>query len=237
MAIIIDPSWNFKDALQAIYNRYAGYGVMSTGLRTAEIQKWGNVVGKSRAITGLSEFIRESGSKKNAANRLGMSTSTLKKIEVYFNNLPEIQGIPEEKKYDVALSFAGEDREYVEKVANLLKKQNISVFYDTFETSELWGKNLVDHLTEIYQEGSNFVVMFISESYKNKMWTNVERKAAFSKSITINRDYILPARFDDTEIPGLLPTVGYINLNDTDPDQLVSLIIEKLTKFGYFPKK
>ena len=33
-------------------------------------------------------------------------------------------------KYDIALSFAGEDREYVEKVATLLKENGVRVFYD-----------------------------------------------------------------------------------------------------------
>lgn len=46
--------------------------------------------------------------------------------------------------YDVALSFAGEDREYVEEVAIVLKRFGVRVFYDKFEETELWGKNLFD---------------------------------------------------------------------------------------------
>jgi len=36
-------------------------------------------------------------------------------------------------EYDVALSFAGEDRAYVEKVAKYLKEKDIKVFYDDCE--------------------------------------------------------------------------------------------------------
>jgi len=36
-------------------------------------------------------------------------------------------------EYDVALSFAGEDRAYVEKVAKYLKEKSIRVFYDKYE--------------------------------------------------------------------------------------------------------
>lgn len=54
-------------------------------------------------------------------------------------------------KYDVALSFAGEDREYVEQVANLLGSSGVKVFYDRFEEADLWGKNLYDYLIDIYQ--------------------------------------------------------------------------------------
>ena len=50
------------------------------------------------------------------------------------------------KKYKVALSFAGEDRDYVEKVASQLVAEGVTVFYDKFEEATLWGKNLFTHL-------------------------------------------------------------------------------------------
>ena len=37
-----------------------------------------------------------------------------------------------EYEYDVALSFAGEDRHHAEKLANLLKSGGYRVFYDNF---------------------------------------------------------------------------------------------------------
>ena len=59
--------------------------------------------------------------------------------------------------YEIALSFAGEDREYVDQVANLLKHDNIKVFYDIFEEANLWGKNLYDYLCDIYQNKKNYI--------------------------------------------------------------------------------
>ena len=41
-------------------------------------------------------------------------------------------------------------------------------------------------------------------------------------------EYILPARFDDTEIPGIRKTVGYIGLDEIGPEDLANLIIQKL---------
>ena len=55
-------------------------------------------------------------------------------------------------KYDVALSFAGEDREYVEDVALQLKGYGVRVFYDKFEEDKLWGKNLYDYLSDVYTQ-------------------------------------------------------------------------------------
>ena len=136
-------------------------------------------------------------------------------------------------KYDIALSFAGEDREYVDNVANLLKNNGISVFYDLFETADMWGKDLYQYLIDVYRNKALFSVVFISEAYKKKLWTrNVEMKAMQARAFEENKEYILPVRFDDTEIDGVLPTTGYIDLKEIDPEQLVSLIEKKLILAG-----
>lgn len=131
-------------------------------------------------------------------------------------------------EYDVALSFAGEDRSYVERVAKCLRQQGIKVFYDHFEESTLWGKNLYTHLSTIYKDKANYTVIFISKHYAQKLWTNHERESAQARAFTENKEYILPARFDATEIPGILNTVGYIDLNKRSPESFGSLIYYKI---------
>lgn len=133
-----------------------------------------------------------------------------------------------EYEYEIALSFAGEDRAYVEQVAAYLKQHKIKVFYDKYETIDLWGKNLYDHLQDIYKKKSKYVVVFISKHYAEKLWTNHERKSMQARAFEENEEYILPARFDNTEIPGILPTVGYINLNNCSPQEFSALIEAKL---------
>ena len=130
--------------------------------------------------------------------------------------------------YDVALSFAGENRAYVEKVALFLKHSGIRVFYDLFEEANLWGKNLYSYLSEIYEKKAKYVVIFISEDYKQKLWTNHEREAAQARAFKEKKEYILPARFDDTEIPGIKETIGYININKKSPSDFGELLIKKL---------
>ena len=131
--------------------------------------------------------------------------------------------------FDVALSFAGEDRVFVERVAERLKANNIQVFYDKDEEIYLWGKDLGDTLDSIYRLNTKFVVLFISEHYARKMWTNHERKSAFARAIQERREFVLPARFDDTELPGLRPTIGYISLRNETPETFALKIIQKIT--------
>jgi hypothetical protein len=132
------------------------------------------------------------------------------------------------ERYDVALSFAGEDREYVEKVAEILRARGVKVFYDKFEKAELWGKNLIEHLAEIYQKRSRFVVMFISKHYVEKAWPKHERQNAQARALVAKEEYILPARFDDTEVPGMTSTVGYIALQGMTPEDFATLVQTKL---------
>jgi hypothetical protein len=130
--------------------------------------------------------------------------------------------------YDVALSFAGENRTYVERVAEILKHASVNVFYDKFEAATLWGKNLVDHLADIYQQQSRFVVMFISKFYVEKAFPTHERQHAQARALVAREEYILPARLDDTECPRLPPTVAYADLRKLSPENLADLILAKL---------
>jgi hypothetical protein len=130
--------------------------------------------------------------------------------------------------YDVALSFAGEDRPYVKEVADALHAMGVRVFYDRYETAELWGKDLYTHLDEIYRKRSRYCVMFISHHYGERVWTGHERASVQARALESAQEYVLPARFDDTEIPGLRPTTGYIDLRQLKPEELASLVVQKL---------
>jgi hypothetical protein len=132
------------------------------------------------------------------------------------------------EKYDIAISFAGEDRILAEEIANKLKSKEISVFYDTFEQDKLWGKNLYDYLSEVYREKSKFCLMLLSKHYKDKLWTNHERKSAQARAFRENREYILPIKIDDTEILGIPETVGYLDIRNHKVDDIIELIMKKL---------
>ena len=131
-------------------------------------------------------------------------------------------------QYDIAFSFAGEDRNYVEQVAKFLNDHGVSLFYDTYEQIDLWGKDLYVHLDEVYRLRSKYCVIFISKFYKDKLWTNHERGSAQVRAFQENKEYILPARFDDTEVPGIRPTIGYINLQELSPEKFGFLILDKI---------
>jgi hypothetical protein len=130
--------------------------------------------------------------------------------------------------YEVVLSFAGEDRPFVKAVADVLETQDVKIFYDGYEEATLWGKDLYEHLHAVYSGSARFCVMYISVHYAQKMWPTHERRSAFEKALESKEEYILPARFDDTEIPGLRKTIGYVDLRKKQPEEVASLILQKL---------
>ena len=132
------------------------------------------------------------------------------------------------RDYQVALSFAGEQRGYVEEVARHLAARSIDVFYDGFEQVWLWGRDGVEIFHEVFAERANYVVMFISDEYVKKPWTRVERRAALSRMVREEAEYVLPVRFDDTAVPGLPDTVQYLRANTYSPAELAALIAERL---------
>src|SRR5712692_5049226 len=106
-------------------------------------------------------------------------------------------------EYEIALSFAGEDRNLVEQVAIGLRRRRVKVFYDKFEQATLWGKDLYQHLFDVYSSKSRYCVVFVSKHYVSKPWTKHEIKAAQAKQFTAESEYILPVRLDDSQLPGL----------------------------------
>jgi len=133
-----------------------------------------------------------------------------------------------EHTYDVALSFAGEDRNIAREIAERLRAAGYTVFFDEYEKAALWGEDLTVKLQDIYQRLSRFCVMFISSNYAEKAWTKHERRAALSRALAEQTAYILPIRLDNTNLPGLPDVVGYLDLRSISIAEVYSLLLTKL---------
>lgn len=132
-----------------------------------------------------------------------------------------------EYEFDLAVSFAGEQREYARGVVRGID-DDLSVFYDEDNKAAMLGEDLIEYFTNIYQNRARYVAMFVSADYERKMWTNVERRSALARAAQQRTAYILPIRMDDTQLPGLLPTVGFVDARVEGLDGVISILREKL---------
>ena len=81
---------------------------------------------------------------------------------------------------------------------------------------------------DVYRNKAEYAVVFASANYASKLWTSHERRSAQARASMEKRAYLLPVRLDETEIPGLLPTIAYIDGKSTSPRQLAELIKAKV---------
>jgi hypothetical protein len=106
----------------------------------------------------------------------------------------------------------------------------VKVFYDEYEDAVLWGKDLYEHLSRIYQREARYCIILASEAYARKVWTSHERKSAQARALKEKGEYILPVRFDGAEIPGLLSTMGYLDYKRYGSQGICEAFLRKLSK-------
>jgi hypothetical protein len=130
--------------------------------------------------------------------------------------------------FDVAISFAGTERESALKLAEIVRDAGYAVFYDDFFPEQLWGKNLAIFFDEIFRKKARFCVMFVSKEYQQRVWTIHEARSAQARAVAEKGDeYILPIQVDEIELDGLLPTIGYVPIR-IGIDKIAAILIKKL---------
>jgi hypothetical protein len=128
--------------------------------------------------------------------------------------------------YDVALSFAGEDRAYAEKLFDLLTERELAVFYDRNEQSRTLAANVEEYLAPIYQSEASFVVPLLGAEYPKKVWTKIESEQFKER---FSQGEVIPVWFR-TAPPGMFDTTRDFGGLEFDPDADVSRQLEEIAE-------
>jgi hypothetical protein len=160
-----------------------------------------------------------------------------KQKEKYLQILEELEsqdnlGRIEKKQvfeYDIAISFAGEDREIAKDLAKLLRAKGVRVFYDEFFRHELWGKKLTEYFQNIYGSKTKFVISLISRHYPIKDWTDFEFSIMRKEAKSRQTEFILPVKIDNTKILGIHEDIGYLDYKKEGIDGIVDCLVKKLS--------
>jgi hypothetical protein len=134
------------------------------------------------------------------------------------------------KRFRIALSFPGERRAFVEQVAEHLgatigRKHRL---YDAWYEAEFARPDLDTDLQRLYHDESELIAVFLCADYERKEWCGLEWRAVRDLIKRRQGSAIMPLRFDDTEIPGLFSTDGYVWLGDgRDPREVADLILKR----------
>jgi len=131
--------------------------------------------------------------------------------------------------YDVAVSFAGEARHVVEHFVTLLKARGLSVFYDFDQQDQLWGKDLRIRLSEVYADEALYMVIFLSEAYPTRDWTDLELTVGKAAAMKRTTEYLLPLRIDNVAVVGIHSTIGHLDLKDIGIEKAADILAEKVS--------
>jgi transcription elongation factor Elf1 len=119
-------------------------------------------------------------------------------------------------KYDVAISFAEEDRNIALALSQSFEKIGLKAFYYTQEELLGWGNDLQRHLEQIYFVDAQYVVVLFSENYLREDKINTKLELAIIQSRMMDKSdivYMLPVRVDEklalTDYPDLENLIYY----------------------------
>ena len=135
-----------------------------------------------------------------------------------------------EHRFDVALSFPGEARTYVEQVAKHLERLlgPDRYFYDRNYTAQLARPSLDTFLQAIYRERSRMVVVFAGGDYQRKDWCGIEFRAVREIINLREHDRIMFVRMDNGEVDGIFGHDGYVDARTHEPVDVAEFIAERV---------
>jgi len=133
-----------------------------------------------------------------------------------------VESTPKTLEYDVCLSFAGEKRKQVQRVAAKLGRRGIKVFMDDLDQANMWARDLVQYLGDVFENKSKLCVAFLSPAYMSGKWTGLELEHALARAKKERDAYLLITHFEGTPVPKALADKSYVTYET--PRQMANLI-------------
>lgn len=132
--------------------------------------------------------------------------------------------------FKVALTFAGENRAFVEKIAVSLEEKlgKGKVFYDNFFQGVLARTDLDLFLQDIYQNKSDFIVVFLSKDYESKEWCGLELRAIRDLIKKKESQKIIPVKLEECKNNGFFSIDGYLDGLNNTPNEISKLIYQRI---------
>ncbi|WP_292519459.1 toll/interleukin-1 receptor domain-containing protein [Mesorhizobium sp.] len=144
------------------------------------------------------------------------------------------------RRFDVAVSCAGPDRQFVREVVQRLLRAGLAVYYDDSESNQAWmvGRNLEEATLRIYREESSCCAVFLSTHYAASRWTRAELAAALERNAG-DSGYVRPVRLDDTVFSEIPPALVYLDARAgrilSDPVLLSETLLRSLRRSEALP--
>lgn len=139
------------------------------------------------------------------------------------------------REFEVALSFPGEERAFVEEVASYLAGHlgKERVLYDKFHEGRFAVLDLDVRLPELYRTSAELVVIVLCPDYAKKRWCRLEMRHIRQLIATDDQSRImLLSRGDPGDLAplGLTTGDGYLPADGKTPARVMEIILEELER-------
>ena len=136
-------------------------------------------------------------------------------------------------RFEIALSFPGEYRSFVEEVAGLLASTFTQerVLYDRYHDAEFARTDLNTYLPALYRKDSELIVVFLCPDYAAKLWCRLEWRHINQLIATVDAKRIMFLSFGnpgDLSDLGILGGDGYIDIQKFTPKTVAEKILKRL---------
>lgn len=133
--------------------------------------------------------------------------------------------------YDIAVSYASEQKNFVSRVVRILEQEGLHVFYAPDREADLTGHDMIGVFYNVYRYQSLYVACFISEAYLNKDITMHEAKTALVRERHEKRGCMIPISFEGAQIPDMNPDIISLNADKLREVEIADRLVEIVKKY------
>jgi len=109
---------------------------------------------------------------------------------------------PKKYKYDIAISFAEEDRNIALLIRSAFESDKLEgkeFYYYASEQDQTWGYRLDKRLTEIYRDEAHYALIILSQHYLHKNYCQIELAAIKERVARQVSRYVFVLTIDETK--------------------------------------
>ncbi len=137
--------------------------------------------------------------------------------------------------FEIALSFAGENRDLARFIFESLRTLDVSVFFDEMFEANYLGKVWTAQFRDVFGARSRFVLCLLDQHHYKKIWPTFEREHFLPR---VQEESVIPVFLDDTVFLGIpKDIVGIVfKFDPAEPDwqakatdKIILKIIDRLS--------
>ena len=128
----------------------------------------------------------------------------------------------------VFISYSSQDRDFVQRLAEDLKKRDIPVWFDETELEP--GDSIIGAI-EAGIDKMEFLIVVLSPASVDSGWVTQEVRMALHKGISGKKVSVIPVLRQECQIPGFLRDLKYLDMrSDRDYPAGLERLVRKISR-------